>query len=452
MTGTDVAASQEPDSRPIVVITAPRAGTALLREVLERHSTVVCPPPADVGRLLALISNEFGAVLTEQVAMQQTVVDKLCRQIVDTTYGACAFREGGSRWVATSLPLVQRTELFRRLYPDAQFVFLVRECRDVVSSLLDATPFGYQQFGLEHYVRNNVGNLVQACAHAWYDALSEILELERRYPDDCYQVRYEDLVLEPAKSLQNLYRFLDLQDERGIGSADDLPTEAGDSHPIGARHVGRGLTLPVDLISEGLRQRIDEVQSVLGYGALSELRTLADSRRATAASVMQASKGGLFQVATESQPLHRATTTHERATFGTFEELLRDRVSSRLRESRVGAKLIDTIGVLLTQTGDRWVIDLERGDFRTTGDPECIVVATADVLLAIAHGLREPSAALRRSEVRVVWPHPSQLESGAPRGTLDDAVAFEVLAELIVPQRVGEGTAVGIDAASSAHG
>jgi hypothetical protein len=85
----------------------------------------------------------------------------------------------------------------RSLYPDAKFVHIVREPKNVISSWLNA-PFA-------------VSNWIPWYAERWNNTLDITRELAACAPDSLVTIRYEDLVEASAVTLQKVCEFLQLR-------------------------------------------------------------------------------------------------------------------------------------------------------------------------------------------------------------------------------------------------
>jgi len=128
--------------------------------------------------------------------------------------------------------------LLEQLFPDAYYIHIVRDPRDVVASILPLM-FGAQSAGVAASDWNE-------CVAGWWAA-------ERRLPPErrC-EVRYEDLVTEPAQTLGRLAEFL------GAPSPADLDATSipADVHGLARRvlHHAR-LAEPIDARSVGRHSR-----------------------------------------------------------------------------------------------------------------------------------------------------------------------------------------------------
>ncbi len=81
------------------------------------------------------------------------------------------------------------------MWPEARFVVLVRDGRDVALSLLNV-PFG--------------PNNVWAAARFWAEGIRRGQDAERRFPGRVLTLRYEDIVASPGAETERLCAFLGL--------------------------------------------------------------------------------------------------------------------------------------------------------------------------------------------------------------------------------------------------
>lgn len=85
-------------------------------------------------------------------------------------------------------------QYFKKIFPDARFIFIVRDPRDVIRSILK---------NLSTYSLKTASRRCAKTNHY-------ISRLSRQYPDDCFIVRYEDLVQQPAQQCHAICRFLEI--------------------------------------------------------------------------------------------------------------------------------------------------------------------------------------------------------------------------------------------------
>jgi hypothetical protein len=111
-------------------------------------------------------------------------------------YAMYAASRGKSRYADKTPSFVLRMGLLDRLFPESVFIHLVRDGRDVAASLLEM-PFGPSRLG--------------QAAVVWHRWNSRGAISGAELGSDRYMVlRYEDLVAEPRKSLEQVCAFIDL--------------------------------------------------------------------------------------------------------------------------------------------------------------------------------------------------------------------------------------------------
>ncbi len=122
----------------------------------------------------------------------------------------------------------QRIELINSIFPDALFIYLIRDGRAVTRSLLnvdwwDDMEFWHREGTPSGLTKNSkVTNLELAALH-WKINVEEILShknlLEGRYKE----IKYKDLTNKPRSVIENLLRFCDLSSSEDF--FDLIPTE-----------------------------------------------------------------------------------------------------------------------------------------------------------------------------------------------------------------------------------
>ncbi len=116
-------------------------------------------------------------------------------RLVDALFLSRAEARGRSAWGDKTPHYLDRVGDLDRLFPDARYLYIVRDGRDVALSLLEK-PWG--------------PNNIHACAVQWarMNAPSRTLD-ELRRQDRLHFVRYEDLLRRPEEHLQAIGAFLD---------------------------------------------------------------------------------------------------------------------------------------------------------------------------------------------------------------------------------------------------
>jgi hypothetical protein len=212
------------DSAPFFIVGNDRSGTTMIRLVLDRGDVAIPPESmflvdfARVRRSGDLSDPEAAESFVRRVWEHPRVRlwnlpggppsvpsglshEDAYRFGVEAPFRAYARAQGKERWAdKTPLYLAHLDEL-DAVWPDARFVVLVRDGRDVALSLMHV-PFG--------------PNNVWASARFWADGIRRGEEAERRYPGRVLTVRYEDVVADPRSETRRICEFV------GLAYEDDL--------------------------------------------------------------------------------------------------------------------------------------------------------------------------------------------------------------------------------------
>lgn len=138
-----------------------------------------------------------------------------------------------------------------RVYPNCQFVHILRDPRDVVNSYLKAGL--YQD--------------LNAAAYRWLESITEIDHFKRKIPANrCIEIRYEELVRFPEKKTKELCAFLGLEYNPGMLHFSESVNEMGDT----AYEHHQNLYRPVNPNSIGkwkrqlTKRQVEEIESICG--------------------------------------------------------------------------------------------------------------------------------------------------------------------------------------------
>jgi hypothetical protein len=212
--------------RPVMVLGVSRSGTTLLKEMLDSHSQLAIPtesyfipqlwdrhsrrfdPDAfvkDVGRLTRV--KEWG--VTPDDVRQRLPGYSTAADGIRAIYRSYADARGKSRYGDKTPSYMQSLDLLGRVFPDAQYVHLVRDGRDAGPSFLDMRR--KPRFNLAR--PRGLGSF----ASQWKREVESARELGRRLGQERYhELRYEDLVREPKAELRRVASFLELDFEPGM--------------------------------------------------------------------------------------------------------------------------------------------------------------------------------------------------------------------------------------------
>ena len=215
-------------TRPIFVVGCPRSGTTMFTMMLHAHSRIAMPPetrfllrvyrrqlafgdltvPENRAKLADAIvrgkGTKFRDLGLDRRQVRRAIVDgpPTVGSAVGTVFRLYADRFGKQRWGDKRPIYYQSIPAIRRMFPDAQFVHLVRDGRDCAASLL-RVPW------------HEKGAI--AAIALWTEAIAYGRRAARRLPSDTwYELQYEHLVANPRAELEKLCDFLDEDFEEGM--------------------------------------------------------------------------------------------------------------------------------------------------------------------------------------------------------------------------------------------
>jgi sulfotransferase family protein len=205
-------------SAPLVVLGVSRSGTTLLRVVLDRSSGIAIP---DESFFIPLLARRHGRTITadrflDDVARIPSIRDwgvgggDVAPRLHDgmptgaaiaAIYEAYADRAGKPRWGDKTPMYMRHLGLLDRLFPDAQYVHLVRDGRDAALSLLDMPEGTFTRTWAHPRTATQF-----ACL--WRKEVGDARALGARVGPGRYrEVRYEDLVAAPERTVAGICAF-----------------------------------------------------------------------------------------------------------------------------------------------------------------------------------------------------------------------------------------------------
>ncbi|MEZ5892029.1 MAG: sulfotransferase [Parvularculaceae bacterium] len=196
-----------PRSQNIVFIGgAPRSGTTLLRAIVGTGANIACGPELRVipalCTLAANISATSAAALTAGFGVDALRVDQMTAGAIQQFLTPLQQRAGASRVAEKTPANALHFPALRRMFPDAPIVSIVRDGRDVVSSLL-RMDWRDDRTGAPMPATKSA----RAGAELW--AASVAADERMRGDKHFYSLRYENLVADPAREISALYEFLE---------------------------------------------------------------------------------------------------------------------------------------------------------------------------------------------------------------------------------------------------
>jgi hypothetical protein len=282
-----VPSAEEPGSfaDPVFVLCNGRSGSTLLRFVLDAHPELACPPETNLPGLCVQLATVWslieGAPLSANRGDEPPEIPEAAiagvRNTMDRMVGSYLVRRGKKRYCDKSLGTARYAPLLQRVYPEARFICVYRHPMDVIASGTEACPWGLNGYGFDPYIAATPGNAVMALANFWTDNVHATLAVEEQFADQCFRLRYEDLVADPEPTAAALFEFLGVAPAPGISStcfsAERERFGPADykiwyTSQISTESVGRGWSLPVGMIAPQLLTVMNELAGKLGYLAI----------------------------------------------------------------------------------------------------------------------------------------------------------------------------------------
>lgn len=232
--------------RPFFVVSAPRSGSTLLRLILDAHPRLAVPPPGWLFDLVYPYLYSYGDLgqrqnllaLAEDIMATPTVGKwpiKLKPEELINASGEASFAglyaalhrayaqaEGKLRWGEKTPRNSFWMDEIRSLFPDAQFIHIVRDGRDQAIDISDSVLWP---------------NSVYSGANLWRRYVMAVRDCAQRLPAGAFlEFRYEDLCAAPEATIRRLCEFLDEQlDVHMLAPHETRSAREWSTHPLHAR-------------------------------------------------------------------------------------------------------------------------------------------------------------------------------------------------------------------------
>ena len=267
---------------PIFILSHARAGSTLVRHILDAHPRVASPPESFVGRAAhalcqLLASTGSGPSGWGQSIHSPEVVGKV-REILNEPLQRYAHDRGKFIWCEKTPDNALFLETIATVFPDARYVCVHRHGLDVAHSWAE---FAGPQSGLHHLFPGHAEERPYKSLLSWIDITSQLLAFEHARRDACHRVRYEQLVTAPEQTVSALLSFLRL-DSLGSRPADLIERAFLQPRPVGfgcpkaqtstritTDAIGKGLGLSTEALSDDQFRRFNELLTRLGYSPVT---------------------------------------------------------------------------------------------------------------------------------------------------------------------------------------
>ncbi|MDQ7058492.1 MAG: sulfotransferase [Ghiorsea sp.] len=274
--------------QPFFIMGSGRCGSTLLRRMLEANPDIHIPPESyvlgEVGRLfmrnrqmdwhhlvnLVLSTFEYQHEFDKFNIDMRGLVHQLWQlpehqrslaEILDALYRYHGKQTGQSftLWGDKTPKNTFELDMLIRIFPQAKFVHLLRDGVDVAASFVS---------------RGLMDNMLSAAKH-WQTSVLISREFMQQYPEQCIEVRYEDLVATPEQALKRLSDFLGLTFHADMVESLKHTQNMGDLNayahyekvlePVSTRNIGLGRSSLSEQDKLMLQQHIGKTLSHMGY-------------------------------------------------------------------------------------------------------------------------------------------------------------------------------------------
>jgi len=269
--------------QPVFILSCVRSGSTMLRCIVDTHPNLCSPGHLSLGPLCADLYaatyNTLGKLpdIETEEQRDRLAVDET-RRVVEDLLGRYTQGKGKKNWCEKSTVNIDYLKILSKVFPQAKYICLYRNCLDVAHSCIKFSPLGYMN-ELTSYVQKHPANFVAAMIDNWLDKNGKLLEFEQAHGRQCFRVNYESLVQQPAPVLAKLFAFLgEPWDESLIDQVFKVSHDQGDgdlkvwfSGKISKDSVGSGTAIPFATIPTGLVVEVDKFHRQLSYPALETL-------------------------------------------------------------------------------------------------------------------------------------------------------------------------------------
>jgi hypothetical protein len=205
-------------SSPLFVVSAPRSGSTLFRLILDAHPDIAVPPPGwlfdlvypylysygDLGdetNLLALAEDILATPTVEKWPITLSAAELVAQSREKSFAGLyaalhAAYAKPGNkrRWGEKTPRNAFWIDEIHALFPDAKFIHIVRDGRDMAIDISDSILLPYS---------------VYSGANLWQRYVLAIRDSMQRLPAEAIiEIRYEDLCAAPEATIRKLCAFL----------------------------------------------------------------------------------------------------------------------------------------------------------------------------------------------------------------------------------------------------
>ena len=191
--GTDPVTAPEMSGPPIFVVGCHRSGTTLFRLILDSHPDISCGPETRFLADLEKITNADNWPRMELYGFSKEYWHGRVAALFNDFQSRYAARRGKTRWADKTPLYAGHLDYLNAVFPDALFINIVRDGRDVARSHRDTWGYVSGLKAIEKWPR--------------YIRMAEKFA-PKVGPDRYLEIRYEELVADTEKQMRQVLEFV----------------------------------------------------------------------------------------------------------------------------------------------------------------------------------------------------------------------------------------------------
>ena len=228
---------------PIYILGTGRSGSTFLGNVLSLHPDVCyLNEPKALWHSAYPFEDVIGNY-TEQPASFRLDINEATEDVINNARKLYAYAlafTGNNRILDKHGELIFRADFIKSIFPDAKFIFLIRDGRDTVASvarwselngsevmadkndwwgvnnrkwdlMLDELVSNDKNLGQHIKSLKKIGSQADMAAVEWVMTMKEGCKLLNDYPESSKIVRYEDVLSDTNKTLEEIFDFVNLE-------------------------------------------------------------------------------------------------------------------------------------------------------------------------------------------------------------------------------------------------
>jgi hypothetical protein len=180
---------------PIFIVGCPRSGTTLVRVILDSHPNICCGPETGLIKNLKTFNESIQGYwsMLEPYGIDKKIANQRLGELFRLFPDNYTKMKNKQRWAEKTPENIFYVDFINELFPNCQFINVIRDGRDVVCSHKD-------RWG---------SKTIFSAIKKWNRAIDLTYTYRAKFSKDKYmEVRYEELVSYPEKETKRMMEFL----------------------------------------------------------------------------------------------------------------------------------------------------------------------------------------------------------------------------------------------------